>query len=94
MKVLPSHAVDDNVREASLEVRLHWRIIGNHCLMFGGTHSHATHVRHVAKNARENACLMFNETSYICIIEETRKDGYCLADAFNYILITTITAIL
>ena len=36
MNVLPSHAVDDN-SEAPLEVRPHWRIIGDYRLMFGGT---------------------------------------------------------
>ena len=34
--VLLGHAADDN-SEAPLEVRPHWRIIGNYRLMFGGT---------------------------------------------------------
>ena len=77
-KVVPGVPVDDDSKEL-LEVRPHWRIIGNYRLMYGGTHGHATAVLRAAANASVNASLIRRR-----IIKEARKDGLCLTDAFSY----------
>ena len=77
-KVIPGVLVDGNSK-APLEVRPHWRTIGNYRLMYKGTHGHATAVLCAATNASENASLMRRR-----IIKEARKDGLCLIDAFSY----------
>ena len=56
-KVVPGVSVDDSSK-ASLDVRPHWRIIGNYCLMCGGTRGHAMAVLHAAANTSETASLM------------------------------------
>ena len=76
--VLPGHAADDN-SEAPLEVRPHWRIIGNYPLIYGGTRGHATAVLRAAANASVNASLIRCR-----IIKEAQKDGLCLTGAFSY----------
>ena len=77
-KVIPGVPVNDE-SDAPLEVRPHWRIIGNYRLTYGGTHGHATAVRRAASNARENARQMNCQ-----IRKKARKDGLCLDDAFSY----------
>ena len=77
-KVVPGVIVDENSK-APLEVRPHWRIIGNYRLTYGGTRGRATGVLHAAANARENASLMQRP-----IIKKTRKMVYAyLTDAFS-----------
>ena len=77
-KVVPGVPVDDD-SEAPLEVQPHWRIIGNYCLMYGGTHGHDTAVLCAAANASVNASMIRRR-----IIKEAGKDGLCLTDAFSY----------
>ena len=76
-EVLSRHAVDDS-NETPLKVRQYWRTIGNYCLVFGGTHGHATGTCRAAENAREIVCVMKRR-----IFEESLKNEYCLSDAFN-----------